>query len=92
MANYTGDNVTSTANQVLWDGSNNSDGVTLTSMYVKCVSGTAKIRVPQLHGSTGYAVLTAGEFAIFRVGNSGLKSVISVDASPVITWYGVAAT
>lgn len=60
-----------------------------TRLFVKTATGAAKIRIPELHGETGYANLAIGESREFE--HSEITAAYVTGATAVLTWYPTAS-
>jgi len=75
--------------------SRENHGGVISTLMVKNRSASANevhIRIPELHGSSGFATLQPGESEPFRVGDGLITSVQVKSDGATIDWYGVATT
>ena len=55
-------------------------------------TGNASVRVPELHGSTGFATIRPGQSHPFRVKDGEIEDVYISGENAIVDWFGVAKT
>lgn len=81
--------------QKIWPPANPTDrrGSRLASILVRCRSDSpvnVKVRIPELHGAAGHALVLVGTEQIFRVSNYGIDEVFVQNNTGKVDWFGVA--
>jgi hypothetical protein len=66
-----------------------------TTLFIRnrsTAAGNLSVRIPALHGASGFATLLPGDGLPFRVNDGGITEAYGSGATAIVDWFPVAAT